>query len=423
MSKYSSFERFIAKKLEAKPIIRNLIRKSYKRSIYYLHRNKQQCNLNKLVYITDIKKICLDNRPNALFFGYYDKNPLSIDGIKFIGHQISHTLCNITIYDLKDGQILSVIPTHAWNYQQGAMSQWINDVCVIYNTYENNILGCYLYRTCSDQRMFYQYPIQALNPIFNEFLSLNYRRLAKLRPDYGYFLECDNFHPDQDYQDDGIWKVDIRTKQSSLIINLESLIESCPDEFKTAAHKVNHCYYSPNGERFVFLHRWIHKTRKYSRLYCANRNGRNLRLLLDNRMVSHYSWLDNKRLIVWARTPEYGDSYILLNVDTGKYTELDKELSKYGDGHPTIDPTGRFIVTDTYPDKARFRSLLLYDMKKRNVIKIGEFFSPWKYDEEKRCDLHPRWCTKDLISIDSAHEGLRKTYLIDISNLLKTIDD
>jgi hypothetical protein len=158
----------------------------------------------------------------------------------------------------------------------------------------------------------------------------------------------------------------------------------------------------------------------YSRLYCAATDGFGLRLLLDHRMVSHYAWRDDNTLLVWARTSEGGDGYYLLDVSTGEREVFCAEaLDRFGDGHPSFSPDGQWVVTDTYPDRARMRRLLLCCPRTREVIEVGAFHSPWRYEGARRCDLHPRWNAGGrVISIDSAHEGIRSTYTIDVSQIV-----
>ena len=46
-----------------------------------------------------------------------------------------------------------------------------------------------------------------------------------------------------------------------------------------------------------------------------------------------------------------------------------------------------------------------------------------KYYGYKRCDLHPRWSPDgNFISIDSTHEEKRKTFLINVSKVLKNYE-
>jgi hypothetical protein len=137
-------------------------------------------------------------------------------------------------------------------------------------------------------------------------------------------------------------------------------------------------------------------------------------------MVSHYAWRDEKTLLVWARTLAEGDRYYLLDVTTdAREVCCPGRLDRFGDGHPSYSPVGEWVVTDTYPDRGRMRRLLLWRPAMDEVIEVGAFHSPWRYDGPTRCDLHPRWSADGLrISIDSAHEGVRGTYVIDVSRLV-----
>jgi Tol biopolymer transport system component len=141
---------------------------------------------------------------------------------------------------------------------------------------------------------------------------------------------------------------------------------------------------------------------------------------MDDRMVSHYSWRDEHHLVVWGRTEKQGDRYYLVDVRDGTWRVLGEDtFDQFGDGHPSYSPDGRWIVTDTYPDKGRERHLLLFDTQTETVLRLGRFFAPWSFDGINRCDLHPRWSPdENYISIDSAHEGTRKSYIVDVREVL-----
>ncbi len=417
MAQYNPVERRIAKILESQPWLRDAIRNSYKRLLYHKNKKKYTLHLNENYTLTDVAAYVGLEKFDGFFFGYYDKCPWNLAGTKYLAHTLINSKCYVTVCDLIQKNYRHITDTKAWNYQQGCMTQWINEESIIYNVYNNKTLGAVLYNINTKVEKFIPYPVQVYNKKKQEYLSINYRRLSWLRPDYGYFEESDNFSVKQDYADDGIWLVDTVTSNADLIIKISDLIKLTPAEFQNSNHKVNHLYYSPSYEKFVFLHRWIDKRGKYSRLYCCSNDGKNLKLLLDYRMISHYSWINDEELIVWARTPEYGDAYIILNATTADYYKFDDgSLSKYGDGHPTINPAHTSIITDTYPDKSRLRTLLLYDVSNKQKTELGKFFAPWIFDAEKRCDLHPRFsANNEDISIDSAHDGKRKNYIIKTS--------
>ena len=45
---------------------------------------------------------------------------------------------------------------------------------------------------------------------------------------------------------------------------------------------------------------------------------------------------------------------------------------------------------------------------------LGKVFAPFKYDNDTRCDLHPRWDRKgEKICFDSVFEGKRRVYIVE----------
>jgi len=114
-----------------------------------------------------------------------------------------------------------------------------------------------------------------------------------------------------------------------------------------------------------------------------------------------------------------GDRFFLFADLTGE-REIIGEGVLTQNGHCSYSPDRRWILTDTYPDYRGFRHLLLYNTKKNILVEIGKFFSPPELEGEIRCDLHPRW-SKDgkKVCIDSAHEGSRQMYIIDVTDIVK----
>jgi Tol biopolymer transport system component len=84
------------------------------------------------------------------------------------------------------------------------------------------------------------------------------------------------------------------------------------------------------------------------------------------------------------------------------------------DGHPSISPDRKFVITDSYPDKSRFSSLYLYSIDKDNITKLGSFYQPFEYTGEKRVDLHPKWGKNKNIYFESSHSGKRALYKMKI---------
>lgn len=427
---YNRLERKFAKLLDSAPGLRALAKSGYQRINYLVHGGRRQAfRLHPAVSIARAVGPADDaDLPSAgeeCFFGYFGLQPWSADGRRYLFHRwrARKRRVEICAQDSMTGAAWVIGETAAWNFQQGAMAQWIlrdGSECVIFNDAVDRKLACRIVATDGTERR-HPWPIQALHPGGGEALSLNYRRLARVRPEYGYDVAADNFSPDQPLGHDGLWRVDLASGDAALVVSLADLAAMQPRaDMAGADHKINHAVYSPAGTRFVFMHRWVGKSGKFSRLYLANADGSGLRPLLDHRMVSHYAWRDELSLLVWARTPDKGDRYYILDVTTGaRETCCAGALDRFGDGHPSYSPDRRWIVTDSYPDRGRMRHLLLCRPDAGLVVEAGAFHSPWRYDGADRCDLHPRWSRDgSRISIDSSHEGVRWSYVVDVARLV-----
>ena len=110
-----------------------------------------------------------------------------------------------------------------------------------------------------------------------------------------------------------------------------------------------------------------------------------------------------------------GRGYYLLQDWAKSYKRLWPTL--FGDGHPSYGPDGR-VITDTYPDRRRVASIYLLEEGKQETPVLARVFAPFRYDNDVRCDLHPRWDRSgNAVCIDSVYEGKRELYVIhDLKN-------
>jgi len=310
--------------------------------------------------------------------------------------------------------------TNAWNWQQGCMLQWLGATgdMVIYNAYspEDDAYLSSIVHLASGTTTRICQPIYSVDPQGTLALTLNFSRLAKLRPDYGYFSK--NVLEELDFANDGIWRVDLVRNESRLILSLEEIIKfEHSKDMENVAHKVNHIDISPDGRRFLFLHRWFTERGKVTRLLTADTHGGNLYCLANERMVSHCIWRNEKQILAWARKAGVGERYFLFTDQSEDY-EVVGEDCLGEDGHPSFSPDGRWLLTDTYPDERGMSSLLLFDLKSKQLIELGVFFQPFKFYGELRCDLHPRWSLDGkFVSFDSCHSGRRRFYVLDVSEI------
>ena len=102
-------------------------------------------------------------------------------------------------------------------------------------------------------------------------------------------------------------------------------------------------------------------------------------------------------------------------------TDRTQEYTHYwtgidADGHPSYSPDGSMILFDTYPDRARVASVKVASGPNDSDVKtVARVFAPFKYDNDTRCDLHPRWNRAgDRVCFDGVFEGHRGLYVVEI---------
>jgi hypothetical protein len=156
-----------------------------------------------------------------------------------------------------------------------------------------------------------------------------------------------------------------------------------------------------------------------TRLLTLGPDGSDPFVLSDHGMISHYDWQDGKTLLAWARREGIGNHYYRFHDRTTNVEIVGKDVLTV-DGHCSYSPDRRWVLTDTYPDKEGFRTLILFDPAQERRIDIGRFHGPTPPDGEIRCDLHPRWNRDGTqVCIDSIHEnGARQVYRLDVSRIV-----
>lgn len=367
--------------------------------------------------------------PNKItFFGYYNISPFNSKGdILFcetstqkVRGSLEEEL-EIKIFKSDINKAIKITKTKSWNWQQGCMLQWYanSDDKIIYNCYSEQVKQYHseILNINTGNRKKLCMPIYSVSDDGSFFLTLSFDRLAEIRPDYGYFNKKYSVLLNND--EDGIWKIDIKQNTSKLILSLNDLIKFSPvASMMNSRHKVNHIDIAPDGERFMFLHRWIGPEGRFMRLLTAKVDGSDLFYVTGDDMVSHNCWWGNKNIISFCRMPDGKNRYVHFKDKMG-YVEPIGVNNFSCDGHPSISPDGKWMLTDDYPDKARFSRVYLYDLEKKEQHILGAFYQPLKYQGEKRIDLHPKW-SKDgrYISIDSGHNGRRSFYIIDVNNVM-----
>lgn len=358
------------------------------------------------------------------FFGYYDKSPWDATGRYMLCMKAKDTWSDVSpqdsiqllIIDLQKGNsIKKFSESRSWNVQQGCMMQWLGpdfSSRIIYNDFRDGRFCAVIYDVSSGKERIIEAPVYSVSSDGKTALTLDFTRLYRLRPGYGYYNIPEKTANEKLPDKPCIWHINLDSGEVKPLLKYTDFANFEPrPEMVGAEHKVNHIMISPNGKRFMVLYRWFKGQRKYTRLVTCNLDGTDMYNLSDDDMVSHCYWKNDNEILAYENKHGIGQGYFLMKDKTHDFIHHWIELSM--DGHPSYSPDGKFVVTDSYPDRARIAKIRLMDGEDIKVI--AKVFAPFKYDNDTRCDLHPRWSHDGKhICFDSIFEGYRGLYVLNL---------
>lgn len=346
-----------------------------------------------------------------VFNGYYDINPLKEE--KMLVHinknndKTSNKCIEIGYYDINNRNYKNIITTKAWSWQQGSRLRWSNllENVINYNDWKEEKY-CNIFYNIKDKKIIKKidFPLYDMTKDEKYGLSINFSRLQRLRPGYGYNVLPDKTENEKAPKNDGIFLIDINNNTSKLIIPLDKLAKTNDIKLEYE-HYINHISISPNGRKFIFFHIYNKKNGGWITQLCSsNIDGTDLKILDNINLVSHYTWKNDKEILITGIEMENNKFFYKQYDIDGKYIKDITKNELEQDGHPTYIDENNFI-SDTYP-KNFYQTLFKYNIYEKKRIDIVKLYSDPRLDGEYRCDLHPKYDDKNnIIFIDSTYAG------------------
>jgi hypothetical protein len=368
------------------------------------------------------------------FFGYYDVAAVDARTGRHLAHRApfrdrmpgpEDEVELGVIAPAAPGEFQPFARTKAWNFQQGAMLQWLGDGTgrVFYN--EVNPAGGYrgvLHDLATGQRQHTDRALANVSLDGHWGLAVDFDRLHDFRPGYGYAAQPDAranvLHP----ADDGVWVCDLTSGRSRLVLSLATLHARVGALSPLMEQKllINHLTFNPSATRFVLLLRNFPaagprlpgKSAWLTTVLTAARDGSDLHLIVPPGYASHYHWRDDHILVFHSDGPQGKQLYEVTDEAQPRFTAIDPAFF-LRDGHCTYSADRSWMLYDSYPDESGRQHLYVYDLQQHRGRELGAFKVLPVPVIDVRCDLHPRWLPDGRVSFDSTHEGYRGLYVID----------
>jgi hypothetical protein len=319
--------------------------------------------------------------------------------------------------------------SRAWNWQQGCMLQWLPgaESSVLWNDREGDRFVCRILDVKTNAARTIAHPVYSVSPDGKSAVTPDFRRIADVRPGYGYTGLPDPFGSDLAPAETGIFHIDLVSGKSKLILSLKDIAATgdIPNAEPGIKHYFNHLLFSPDGSRFIALHRWQYPNgKRLTRLLTAKPDGTDLRIVIPNGYASHFIWRDSQHILSQSKELRGND-------DWGDFLFEDREDGRIEEvGHGVLDPSGHlsylpgneWILNDTYPQgPERLQTPHLYHVAKGKRIDLAHFHLPKEYAGEWRVDTHPRLSRDGRTVCIDAVDGTngRQLALIDISSVVK----
>lgn len=366
------------------------------------------------------------------FFGYYDICPWDAREERILYLQAPfrdrepepEDKVTTNILEIESGKREIVSETKAWNFQQGCMLHWMppdNESKIIFNRRLEDRFAAVELDIATGRQRELSAPIAALSHDGKMAAGLNFARIARTRPGYGYTGLPDPYENENHPENDGLYIIDTSSGESKLIVSMAQIrdLPDAPGALKLEKMWFNHAIFNADATRLSILVRYEvdmgSKKKRFTAMFTVKTDGSDLRKVFDYGLVSHYDWRGADEVATWADLGREAEPhYYMYNHATGQNSRVMPKLT-VRDGHFSYDGELRRVLTDSFLGEKNCRDMVIYDTETDEMKTLGRFHSMEPLSGPIRCDLHPRWNRSfTKAAFDSTHEGYRGMYVVDM---------
>ena len=388
--------------------------------------------------------LCITPDDSDYIHTFYDVCPFSpsgryvaVTGLPFVNRLPKFgDIADICIIDLREGIIKTVYRTKGWGFQLGANLNWGQSDKYLYsNDIINDQPVCVRIDIESGDIKAYSGPMYDIAPDESCVIGFPLDIINKTQRGYGVPAipgVSNNLDPGA-AENEGIWKTDLNSNKKKLLVSIADVASKVPDPD----------YY--RGGTFYFFHSKFNKqnTRILQVLRCllpGGKGGRNPQLFTFDtegndirqgvtreqwaRGANHPNWHPDGEHIIMNRTPT-GNSmrFCQFKYDGSEFKILSD--TKLGSGHPSVEPGGRYLISDAYPEEPIALEngevpIRFIDLESDTEEPACYIYTLGPGRGALRLDPHPAW-DRDYkkVCFNRAPEGRRQVFIADLSVLMK----
>jgi hypothetical protein len=348
------------------------------------------------------------------------------------------------VIDLEAHTITTVYATLCWGFQVGASLHWgATDRYLYTNDVVDGQAVCVRIDLETGATRSFRGPMGHIAPDESCVIGfpLELRNVTQLG--YGMPSRDPTAHPRLPpgaAADEGIWRTDLRTDEKRLLASVAAVAAHVPESPPEpgGTYYFWHTKFNPQGDRIIAVLRYVaprHQGRRNPMVFTMDAEGGDIHYTPAHSVWGtfggHPCWAPDGRSLIKNVGPGAGMRFVRTRYD-GTETQVLSETIP-GGGHPSIEPRGRYVITDAFREDVLGRKwvqLRLIDLQRQDAQVLctvptittrprwRRLLALGSRNPNLRLDGHPVW-SRDYrkICLQAAPRGRRQLLIADLSGM------
>lgn len=376
---------------------------------------------------------------------FYDVCPLSptqkylaVTRLPFDDREPSRgDIADVCVIDLEAQTMEKVYSTQAWGMQLGANVQWGADDRHLYT---NDVIDgepvCVRIDLEERSRLAFAGPKYDIAPDESDVIGFPLDLINATQTGYGApedWLHKRRLSSDI-AKDQGLWRTNLTTNSRHLVVSIWDLVQKLPSlaPFEDGTFYLFHSKYNKQKTRILQVVRFLYtnwfrdhfRKKRFDKMVMTfDQDGGDIHLAVDHQLWGrgghHPNWHPDGERIVMNLNPKSDHlRFCSFKYDGSDFRILSENI--IGSGHPSVEASGRYLLTDAYVYEPVARSNHEVPIRLIDLISESEEVICYIYTlgitGSLRLDPHPAW-SRDYkkVIFNGAPQENRQVLIVDMS--------